>query len=162
MIQCLNKTPTNLMNTKTFGNKIICWYIFKSFTCESILKCWHNFLTEVFCWIWNFLLSSSFIGSPVSSFVLSLGGKGRVGTLGTGDMEWGLELCNQERQVNSPSSSSSSSSKYVGRLPDASQLVTSCFARSETPGRLIWKYKPTLKISKRSIYDGSVQTEKRG
>ena len=114
-------------------------------TCESILKWWHNFFTEVFCWIWNFLLSSSFIGSPVSSFILSLGGKGREGMLGTGDMEaeWGLELCSQERQVSSPSSSSSSSSRYVvGRLPAASQLVTSCLARSETPGRLIWKCKP--------------------
>ena len=127
------------MNTLRLGKYITCWDMIKICTCESILKCWHNFFTEVFCWIWNFLLSSSFIGSPVSSFILSLGGRGRVGMLGTGDMEteWGLELCNQERQVSSPSSSSSSSSKYVGRLPAASQLVTSCLARSETPGRLI-------------------------
>ena len=109
-------------------------------TCERILKCWHNFLTDVFCWIWNFLLSNSFIGSPVSSFILNLGGKGMLGMLEAGgvETELGLEVCNQDRQVSSPSSSSSSSSKEVDKLPAASQFVASCFARSLTPGRLIW------------------------
>ena len=109
-------------------------------TCERILKCWHNFLTDVFCWIWNFLLSNSFIGSPVSSFILNLGGKGMLGMLEAGGMETelGLEVCNQERQVSSSSSSSSSSSKEVDKLPAASQFVASCLARSLTPGRLIW------------------------